>query len=391
MKLLFVTFYFPPDLSAGSFRATALVDALLERGPRDLQIDVLTTVPNRYHTFTHQVAEVERRPNVEIRRIALPPHHNDMPGQARAFAAFARRVLRHAGSARYDLVFATSSRLMTAALAAAAARRAKARLYIDLRDIFVDTMNDVLPAGFKWPVHFLFDRVERWTVAQADRVNLVSRGFEGYFRRRYPGREFRFITNGIDEEFATAGSSAAAPPDARPGVVRIVYAGNIGEGQALHGIVPELARRLDGRAQFIVIGDGGRKAALAAAVAGLRNVELRPPMARAGLLDVYRDADVLFLHLGALPAFEKVLPSKLFEYAALGKPILAGVSGHAADFIRAEIDNAGVFRPLDAVGAVRALESLALTTTPRPEFVAKFARARLSRELADDILAVAAG
>src|SRR6187551_3467388 len=163
MKLLFVTFYFPPDLSAGSFRATALVDALLERGPRELQIDVLTTVPNRYHTFTHQVAEVERRPNVENRRIALPPHHNDMPGQARAFAAFARRVLRHAGSARYDLVFATSSRLMTAALAAAAARRAKARLYIDLRDIFVDTMHDVLPAGFKWPVHFLFDRVERWT------------------------------------------------------------------------------------------------------------------------------------------------------------------------------------------------------------------------------------
>ena len=60
MRLLFVTFYFPPDLSAGSFRATALVDALLERGPAEIQIDVLTTVPNRYHTFTHQVSELER-------------------------------------------------------------------------------------------------------------------------------------------------------------------------------------------------------------------------------------------------------------------------------------------------------------------------------------------
>ena len=67
MRLLFVTFYFPPDLSAGSFRATALVDALLERGPRDLKIDVLTTAPNRYHTFTHQVAAIERRPAIDAR------------------------------------------------------------------------------------------------------------------------------------------------------------------------------------------------------------------------------------------------------------------------------------------------------------------------------------
>lgn len=388
MKVLFVTFYFPPDLSAGSFRATALVDALLERGPRDIQIDVLTTVPNRYHTFTHEVSELERRPGLEIRRIALPRHHNDIPGQARAFAAFARAVMRRAAGSRYDLVFATSSRLMTAALAAAAARRTGAPLYLDLRDIFVDTINDVLPTGLGWPVRLLFDRVERWTIGQATRVNLVSRGFEGYFRRRYPGRAFGFITNGIDDEFATVASSVA--PDARSGVASIVYAGNIGDGQALHRILPALARRLAGRARFIVVGDGSRKAALAAAVAHLGNVELRPPMARTGLLEVYREADVLFLHLGALPAFEKVLPSKLFEYAALGKPILAGVSGHAADFIRAEIDNAGVFRPLDVAGAVQALESLALTTAPRPGFVAKFARARLSRELADDILGVAA-
>ena len=81
-----------------------------------------------------------------------------------------------------------------------------------------------------------------------------------------------------------------------------------------------------------MIGDGSRKAALDLAVAGLDNVELRPPMARTQLLEAYRSADVLFLHLGAVPAFEKVLPSKLFEYAALGKPILAGVAGPRGGF-----------------------------------------------------------
>ena len=47
-------------------------------------------------------------------------------------------------SERYDLIFATSSRLMTAALAAWVSRRSGAPLYLDIRDLFVDTMNDVL-------------------------------------------------------------------------------------------------------------------------------------------------------------------------------------------------------------------------------------------------------
>ena len=39
-------------------------------------------------------------------------------------------------------------------------------------------------------------------------------------------------------------------------------------------------------------------------------------MARPALVEAYGAADVLFLHLGVQPAFEKVLPSKIFEYAA---------------------------------------------------------------------------
>jgi glycosyltransferase involved in cell wall biosynthesis len=388
MRLLFITFYFPPDLSAGSFRATALVDALLERAPRDTQIDVVTTAPNRYRTFAHQASEVERRPGVEIRRVALPAHRSDMLGQARAFATFARAVRRHTAGTRYDLVLATSSRLMTAALAASVARRIDARLYLDLRDIFADTIGDLLPQPMGWPARALFDRVERWTIGQASHVNLVSRGFETYFRDRYPSQDFSFVTNGIDEEFVRAAPTVPAP-DRASGIAHIVYAGNIGEGQALHRILPGFAQRLRGRAHFPVIGDGGRRSVLETAISGLDNVELRSPMPRAQLLEVYRSADVLFLHLGAVPAFEKVLPSKLFEYAALGKPVLAGVAGYAADFIRSEIDNAGVFEPTDAEGAVRAFDALHLHTAPRPRFLAKFARSALSRELADDVLRVA--
>jgi glycosyltransferase involved in cell wall biosynthesis len=168
----------------------------------------------------------------------------------------------------------------------------------------------------------------------------------------------------------------------------VLYAGNIGEGQSLHEILPGLAASLGDRVRFVVYGDGGRRAALERAVATLDNVELRGPMARAELLDAYRAADVLFLHLGAHAAFEKVLPSKLFEYAALGKPVLAGVAGYAARFIGEEITNAAVFGPCDVTAAVRAFASLELVDRPRPEFVAKYTRANIARAMANDILAV---
>jgi glycosyltransferase involved in cell wall biosynthesis len=388
MKMLVLSFYFHPDLSAGSFRTTALVDALRERAPAGTEIDVITTQPNRYQSFSHAADEIETQGGVRIRRIRIPAHRSDMLGQSRSFATFARRALAHVRGNSYDLVFATSSRLMTAALGAWIARRQRARLYLDIRDIFVDTIADILPAPAAAPVRAVFSAVEWWTMRRADRINLVSRGFEEYFRRRYPTRRLSWFTNGIDDEFLRGAAPAPSDAPREPGAVTILYAGNIGESQALHLVLPGLARSLDGIARFRIVGDGGRRMALEAALtaAAVRNVELQPPMKRAQLLDAYRGADVLFLHLGTHAAFEKVLPSKIFEYAALGKPVLAGVGGYAARFVREEVDNAAVFAPCDVEGAVRAFRALDIRDRPRPGFVAKFARASIARAMADEIL-----
>jgi glycosyltransferase involved in cell wall biosynthesis len=390
MRLLILSFYYEPDLSAGSFRTTALVAALRERAPNGSQVDVVTTLPNRYSTFSRAAAEVHAADGLEVRRIRLPSHRSDMLGQSRAFLRFAREALKHVADRDYDLVFATSSRLMTAALGAWIARRKNAPLYLDIRDLFVETINEVLPAPAAWPARALLARVESWTMRRADRINLVSRGFEDYFRKHYGESSLAWFTNGIDEEFLTASTHprARTAGDTRTWVL---YAGNIGEGQGLHEILPPLALALRERARFVVVGDGGRRATLQTALAaqGVDNVELRAPVSRDELIDAYRAADVLFLHLGSYTAFEKVLPSKLFEYAALGKPILAGVAGYAARFIREEIGNAAVFAPCDVAAALVAFDSLELTDRPRPEFVAKYARVNIARAMADDMLILA--
>jgi glycosyltransferase involved in cell wall biosynthesis len=388
-RILVLTFYYAPDLCAGSFRATPFVAALRAQAPRDTQIDVITTLPNRYQTFDTDAAACESAAGLEVRRVKLPPHQSDMAGQSRAFAEFARRTLAMVAGRSYDVVFATSSRLMTAALGAWIARRKRAALYLDIRDLFADTIREVLPAPAAWPTSRLFSLIEHWTVRRADRVNLVSPGFEKYFRERYDDPPLASFTHGIDDEFL-------GPQPARPARTRgdprvtMLYAGNIGEGQGLHEIVPPMARELHTRARFVVIGDGGRRKALQAAVAaaGVDNVEILPPVSRAALLQAYQAADVLFLHLGAHRAFEKVLPSKLFEYAALGKPVLAGVAGYAADFVRTEIENAAVFPPCNVFEGIRALETLELVDRPRSSFTAKYTRSRIVGDMAWDVLSL---
>lgn len=393
MRILVLTFYFPPDLSAGSFRAAAIVNALSQLLPDSSQIDVISTLPNRYHSYGAAASVVERQGKVSIFRVELPRHKSGLLDQSRAFVAFFLGSVREvARRDDYDIVFATSSRLMTGVLGSLISRRRNARLYLDIRDIFVETILDVIPRRSVWLVKPIFSFLERWTLKHASRVNLVSPGFRDYFSARYPRLRYSFFTNGIDNEFLVSppSTTTVASSDSLDRPIVVTYAGNLGEGQGLHAIIPQLAERMGNRVRFKIIGDGGRKEVLIAALARrhVNNVQLCPPVKREELLAAYRAADVLFLHLNDYDAFRKVLPSKLFEYAALGKPIWAGVAGFPAEFVKSEIENATVFKPCDVESAVDAFNRLSLHDTPRVAFIQKYSRARVTQRMAEDILSL---
>ena len=390
LKILVVSFYYSPDLSAGSFRTTALVKALLAQLPENAHVEVVTTLPNRYSSYTREAPEIEELPRLTIRRIKLPSHQSGMVDQARVFATYARQVVALARQGNYQLIFGTSSRLMTAALCAYIANMKRLPLYLDIRDIFVDTIKDVLSRKLVLLVKPFFSLVERWSITRANRVNLVSRGFEDYFTGRYPKQHYSFFTNGIDEEFISAGEKILRRDRIRKEPMVVLYAGNIGEGQGLHAVIPELAKRLEGRVQFRLIGDGGRKSLLQRRLAevGCSNVELLPPVKRDILIYEYQKADILFLHLNDYSAFKKVLPSKLFEYAAMGKPLWAGVAGYAGEFVRTEIDNSVVFHPCDVDDAMQALSELKLIHCNRTDFIEKYAREKIVRTMATDVLSI---
>jgi len=362
---------------------------MLDQLMTDAQVDVITTLPNRYSSFNCEALEQEDYPRLTINRISLPLHNSGILDQSKAFLRFTKCVLLMLKGKNYDLVFATSSRLMTAVLGSYVAKRTSSRLYLDIRDIFVESIKEILPKKIRWLIHPLFSSLEGWAIRSADGVNLVSAGFLPYFNDRYSPKKFSTFTNGIDEEFIKNQAKGYVVSDSK--VLNVVYAGNMGEAQGLHLIIPALSIRFANQLHFKLIGDGGRKQQLISAIEsmGCHNVEILPPVKRVELIKIYQSADVLFLHLNDYAAFRKVLPSKLFEYGALGKPIWAGVAGYAAEFITENLSNAAVFMPCDLDDAVKSFERLEMVTQPRKAFIEKFARINLMKKMATNIISFA--
>jgi hypothetical protein len=249
-------------------------------------------------------------------------------------------------------------------------------------------MNDVFKSKtLKLLVLPLLKFIESKTFNYATHINLISGGFEEYFNK-FNKSQFSYFSNGIDEEFlqndAVEGNSEVARSKKL-----VVYAGNIGEGQGLHKDIPQVAKRLTNDFQFMIIGDGGAKKILLFEMErlGVTNVVLENPINRSELQKVYNSADYLFLHLNDYPAFRKVLPSKIFELATFNKPILAGVSGFSAQFIKDEISHSFVFEPCNVEALLNYLvNSKEVGDIKREEFINRFTRKRINKEMSESIL-----
>jgi hypothetical protein len=391
-RILFLTFYFRPDLCAGSFRNSPLLDELSRQTKDDdIKIDVFTTVPNRYSSFNQDYKEVEEFDNIRIERIDIPPHQSGMKDQAFSFKTYFFETLKKTKKTNYDLVYGSSSRFFTSYLAYRIAKRNNCPLYIDVRDIFSETFAEATQNPI---LKFLFpplvSKLEQKVYNYATHLNLISEGFKNSFQETTTA-SFSYFTHGVDPIFAEKPKvkSQPIPSDKK----KILYAGNVGAGQGLHKIIPEAAKQLEESYQFEVIGDGGAIHELKKALSeeNIQNVILTNPLKREELIEEYHKADILFIHLNDFDIFKKVLPSKIFELAVMGKPILAGVDGYAKVFLLDHVSHAFLFEPGNVRGLLQQIKkiddyNLSKMKPEISEFFENFNRKNIDARMANSII-----
>jgi glycosyltransferase involved in cell wall biosynthesis len=136
----------------------------------------------------------------------------------------------------------------------------------------------------------------------------------------------------------------------------------MGRAQGLESVLraAQLLAERGSRAQFVFVGGGLEVASLKARAERLTNVRFLPRMLMAEVGQVLDAADVLLVHLRDDPLFEITIPGKLQAYMAVGKAVLLGVRGDAAELI--ENSGGGVTcepeDPVSLANAVGRLEAM---------------------------------
>jgi glycosyltransferase involved in cell wall biosynthesis len=219
----------------------------------------------------------------------------------------------------------------------------------------VDAMGEnAIVRGLKSLARFLYTRSER--------IVTVGDGYKRSIEQLYgiDSDKMSVIPNGIDPSLFT--------PGGRQNDIRrefgwgdrfvLLYLGTHGMAHALDKVL-EAARRLQDEKQllFVFVGEGAEKENLKQRAADLTNVQFidGQPKARVPLFYAACDLGVVTLRDTAL--FQEVLPSKIFEYLGMERPILLGVGGEARRLV--ETAAAGEYvapEDVDAmVGAIRRL------------------------------------
>ena len=340
MRVLFVTQYFPPETGAAPARALHFARALKRAGH---DVTVVTGLPNHPSGIVQPAYRGVRRKSetldgVAVERVWLYATPRKTPFTRLAnhlsFALAAMPVLF--SGPRPDVVLATTPPLFHGLTAWWAAKWRGAAFVNDCRD---DWPHAAIALGEMRPglVANVLDQVSRFFQDRAVRVLVVTPGMQAQLASRgLDPQRLVFLPNGADTDLfrPSPGGPRRADP-ARP--FTVTYAGTHGLVHGMDALL-DAAESLRGEnVRMRFVGDGVAKEGLmsGASSRGLSNCTFEPSVAPDALVAVLRDSDACVATTRASVFAGETIPVKLFDYLAVGCPVIAAVRGDAAHVVEA--------------------------------------------------------
>ncbi len=289
---------------------------------------------------------------------------------------------------RVDVILGTTPHLLAPFAAMVSAFFRRVPWVLELRDIWPASLAAVGFQRFR-PLISVLRLLERMLYKHADRIIYVSRGFEDYLKsQKVPANKLVYIPNGADLNLF---AGQRGPRRALNGGSVIGYFGTIGLSHGLD-VVLQAARNisLPANTRFVLCGDGAERQLIEELkeTHKISNIDIIDSVPRNEMPALMARCDALLVHLRPHPVFDMVIPSKLFDAAAMGKPVLAGLSGVAADLVK-ENDFGIVFRQDDAAALVAACRQLLADPSEMQRLGRNgrnFAKKHSRDRLADDII-----
>ncbi|MFJ4397086.1 glycosyltransferase family 4 protein [Pseudomonas sp. NPDC089396] len=298
--------------------------------------------------------------------------------RAVSFLKFALRSIGVALTARYDLVFATTTPL-TAGIPGIFARWLRNKPFVfEVRDLWPElpkAMGVIRNPVVLWGMSLL----EWASYRSAHRLIGLSPGIvEGIVSRGVDPSKVAMIPNGCDLDIFDAPAQPWRPDGVDASHLMAVFAGTHGMANKLDAVLDAAAcLKARGRddIRLVLIGQGKLKPALVsrARAEGLDNVIFHDPVNKERLAGLMASADLGLQVLANVRAFYfGTSPNKFFDYIASGLPVLNNYPGWLAEMIVRE-DCGFAVAPENPEAFADALEQAA---SNRAELKAKGERGR---------------
>jgi glycosyltransferase involved in cell wall biosynthesis len=348
MRILFFCHYFPPEVNAPASRTYEHAVRWVRAGH---DVTVVTCVPNCPDGVVFAGHRNKLRSQTEmidgIRVVRVWTWIAPNKGMVFRIFNYISYMLSAVWSAlwlpRPDVVVSTSPQFFCGWAGVWYHWLKRVPFVLEIRDIWPESISAV-GAMKKGLVTRFLEWLERRMYLAADQIVTVGHGYQEQIAAKVPvGDRISVVMNGVDAELF-----APRPRDTEflkqwglEGKFVCSYVGTIGMAHGLE-VVIRAARILQeqGRTDIavLIVGDGARRSELEqlAAQEGVQlHVIFTGRMSRDQMPTVLASSDACLVHLRKTELFETVVPSKIFETMAMGRPIIMGVRGESREIVKA--------------------------------------------------------
>lgn len=340
IRVLLLKQWFDPEPTS---KGLIFARGLIKQG---FEVEVLTGFPNYpggklYPGYKIKLIQKENIDGVHITRVPLYPSHNSNAiGRILNYVSFAVCSLFYGlfGAKRPDVIYAYHPPLTVGLTAACIRFFRRVPIVYDIQDMWPDTLKStgMISSG---KVLKIVGWACDWVYSRVDQIVVLSPGFKRLLiERGVPEKKIEVIYNWYAEEGLKL--ECADYPENFPSqnYFTVLFAGNMGKAQALDSILEaaDLLKTTESKVRFVFLGDGLEVERLKklALDKNLYNVVFLPRVSMSEVGQYLSCADALLVHLKKDELFKVTIPSKTQAYMSVGKPILMGVDGDAADLIR---------------------------------------------------------
>ncbi|WP_418909320.1 glycosyltransferase family 4 protein [Glutamicibacter endophyticus] len=343
MRVLLLTHSFWPDNSPPQRRWSAFTNLFASHGHH------VSVVAPDSSSSSSRVEGLASEPvkNVTVHNYRSVPVFHSMLGKLAKHVIDACRSVPVALSvSNAEVVIATVPALPTLAVGFFVSKVRRIPFVVDLRDAWPDLLKDSQVLKFRW-IEPIVSGLLGYLLRRSDLLVTTTHGLARRLGKTRTGKTI-VVRNGVDTARILP-TSDALPRGER---LRILYLGNLGRSQGLE-IVIEAVSKIQDQVQLRIVGRGTEESKLRRLAKKLNcDVDFRPPVFGAEVLDNYAWADTCLVSLRPdWPSFNHTIPSKLYELMALDQHVTGVVTGEAAEVIHDSQAGAVIGQSVEAIRA----------------------------------------